>query len=50
MTFSPYDFLVLSIILLLTNGFGPYVSMIIGIAFEMFFGPIDYDEDDDHGY
>lgn len=50
MTFNPYDFLLITIILLLTNGFGPYVTMIIGIAFEMFFGPLEGDDDDDENF
>ncbi len=50
MTFSPYDFLVLTFILLLTSGTAPYVSMLIAMGYEMFFGPIEGDDEDDENY
>lgn len=50
MIFSPYDLIVLTLILLFTSGAAPYVSMLIATAYQLFFGPIEYDEDDDEGY
>ena len=50
MTFSPYDIIVLTLILLFTSGAAPYVSMLIAMVFEVFFGPIEMEDEDDEGY
>lgn len=46
MIFSTYDIVILTLILLFTSGAGPYVSMLIAMMFELFFGPIEDDEDE----